>query len=394
MLTSCVSDATISVMCRNDDKLLHMANVEKVYYTEEEYRELTNETCSFMNLVFHNSTYVLEYTKENKKKFVPNEFWLTIDVSGSMNERVLHYQVEEKCNDITKPIDTHPYVEIKFSISSINENTHIVGCGNVISSSISYMDTLTKTIKTEHIKVVEIENNHVMEHVHTFMMLSDKLNKPISDIEIKELYKNHLYISQLLKSDTLPTWLQAQGKVLWKNIRQRFMSTLSLGEQFFHQTPISYNLMLRASSSEMSTQSATPYATGSVSINENIDIDKCKLCYEEQINVLFPECRHAGLCKSCYITYRDTGKTDCPFCRMNVSSWSYINVDTKKNGYCQQDYCYKYCDYVGYLVSEDTSELCGHLLYCKSCKNKNKKENGIMCKECNHVVKPILIHFC
>jgi hypothetical protein len=218
--------------------------------------------------------------------------------------------------------------------------------------------------------------------------------------QVQELYRNHLYLPQLLESEDVPHWMQAQGKVVWKNLKQRFLSTLSHGEQFFHQTPIAYDLMLRAVSSNASTQSATPFAAGSpVSLNSYVvpeeEIHKCKLCFDKTINVLFPDCRHAGLCKDCYTTYLDTmGKHDCPFCRKDVTAWSSIEVSQKKNGYCQEEGCYQHCDYVGHATNSDGKEVCGHLLYCKGCKSKNKTEEGIVCKECQNTVKTVRIYLC
>lgn len=413
MLTCRVTDASFSVLCHNDETLVNMANVQKTYYTEEEYqlwksRELP--ACTFMQLTHHQNTFVLDYVDSDEKEeraqapaTVPREFWLGIDVSGSMDTPVMEQDgaLLVATDKVVQPASTHPYVKVTMPVSSVSQHTHLLGCGTVLGSIVQYMNPSTKVMAIESIPCREIlENNITMDFGKTIVSLSDTLSKPMKKKQVQELYRNHLYLPQLLESEDIPHWMQAQGKVVWKNLKQRFLSTLSHGEQFFHQTPIAYDLMLRAVSSEASTQSATPYAAGSpVSVDSYVvpeeEIHKCKLCFDKNINVLFPDCRHAGLCKDCYTSYLDTtGKHNCPFCRKEVLAWSSIEVTQTKNGYCQEEGCYEHCDYVGHAKNEQGKEICGHLLYCKGCKSMNKTEEGVVCKECKNTVQTVRIYMC
>jgi len=437
MLTSRVTDATFSVMCRNDETLVHMANVKKTFYTVEEYQEwqslaCVRTNCNFMQLSHFNNTFLLEYkdppvleekepenvaqnvdqnvaqnvdqnVAQNVDQNVAREFWIGVDVSGSMDtpvtgiepSQVVHHNVSEQ-----KSVDTDPYVEVMMSVSSISEHTRLLGCGAIQGASIQYIHPKTKMSTIESIPCHELlETSIVMEFVKKIVSLSDILTKVMKKKQVQSLYQDHLYIPQLVDSDELPNWLRVQGKVVWKNLKQRFISTLSNGERFFHQTPIAYDMMLRAMSSHASTQSATPFSDGSpVHVEETVpfdEINKCKLCFVNTINVLFPDCRHAGLCKECYTMYlNSTGKDDCPFCRKKVSSWSTIEVNNTKNGYCQEQGCYQHCDYVGHGLNKDGEEICGHLLYCKSCKKKNKTEDGVVCQQCKNEVHTVRIYFC
>jgi hypothetical protein len=429
MLTARVTDASFSILCRNNETLVHMANVKKTYYTEEEYQAqkqklLVLTECNFMKLNHYNDTFVLDYVEPEpeRKHVAPQEvvsdekeelnsvndnvryFWLGIDVSGSMDTTVmgidpLQQVVSETV--IRQVSETHPYVEVTMPVSSVSEHTHLIGCGTVLDSWVSYIHPKTKVLMNESISTHEtLDSNPIMEFVKTVVTLSDKLSKVMKKKKVQELYRTHLYLPQLLDSGEVPSWLQAQGKIVWKNLKQRFMSTLSRGEQFFHQTPIAYDMMLRAVSSNASTQSATPFAGGSpVSMEDTTvptdEINKCKLCFEKTIDVLFPTCRHAGLCKECYTSHLDsTGKHICPFCRKEVNGWSTIDVNNTKNGYCQEEGCYQYCDYVGHATNAEGMEICGHLLYCKACKKKNKTKEGVMCHQCKNMAQTVRIYLC
>jgi len=406
LLTSHVTDATFSIWCHHDDQLVNMANVQTIYHTEDEYQAVHDPMVpgnTFMRLVHHDGTYVLEYTEPPKEDIAhhsvtPREFWLAIDVSGSMESAVMGSKPEPTTmNQIVPPVSTHPYVEVRMAVSSVNEHTHLLGRGSVVASYVTYTHPRTKTVTTESIVCLELhDTTPIMELVTTLVNVSNRLGQVMTKKHVQEVYHSHLYLSKCSTEESIPPWLQAQVKVVWNNLKQRYRSTLTYGEQFFHQTPVAYDTMLRATSSEASTQSATPFFSNSMTDIPMDEINKCKLCYENTITVLFPECRHAGLCKECYTMYRTTtGKQDCPFCRVSVTSWSLVSDSHLKNGYCQELGCYHHCDYIGHAINEIGAELCGHLLYCKGCTVINKKkEEGLVCQECQNVVQEVRIYLC
>ena len=377
MLISSITNATFSIWCKNDDQLLHMAHVKKVYHTEYQTIQVLPE-CPFMKMKYDKTTYLIEYQPEQKESISPLDFWLSIDVSGSMECPIYQSRVE-----ILEEFDSvSPYIEIQMNVSSVNEYTHLIGCGNVLYSTITF--THNGQLQTMLIPCQEPESTHTMNFCKNLLFVSNELGKVLDKKQVGQLYKDHLYLFPIVESNLLPPWLKTHGKLVCKKLKQRYVSSLTRGEQFFEQTPISYESMLRAISSEASSQSA---------FSNQVNMDRemtCKLCYDQQINILFPDCLHAGLCKDCYITYRNTGKNDCPFCRTLVSRWTVIHI---KNGFCQEPNCYEYCSYMGHS-NEKGLESCGHLLYCKTCIHKNKVDSSVFCKECNHHVSSIKIHLC
>jgi hypothetical protein len=216
-------------------------------------------------------------------------------------------------------------------------------------------------------------------------MLGKKLNKK----EIQTLYRSHLTFLNDLES--VPLWMKAQGKALWSNLKMRYKSTLTRGEQLFHQTPMALGQLMRATSS--SASQSTP-AASSVKLNHTeYDGATCKLCFDHTIDVLFPACRHAGVCKGCYTTYlNENGKQECPFCRKDVLEWSEINV-IDDDAHCKTLGCSSLSAYIGHRL-ENNKEACGHLLYCKPCKTKCSDESGSFCSECKEHVQAVRIYLC
>jgi hypothetical protein len=410
LLTSRYTDATISVWCINNDSVRTMGNVTRTYHTEKEFQERQQqqieteqiETCSFMRLLHLNGTFLVGYDPIGSTQLEatvsgdPREFWFAVDTSGSMRSSVPSGQQKSFETVQVQPSDTHPYVELRMSVSTLSQNTNILGGGEVVAATITYKNK--KSVMTEALMCQKAyEPNSVMRMGNIIVSLSSILSSQLTKEQVHDLYMEYLHLPFLLDIESIPDWMKAQGKVVWKNVKERYKSTLTVGEQFFFQTPIELGLMMRATSSDMSTQAATPFASSPEDVgyqSASNETSLCKLCYEQTISVLFPNCGHAGVCKTCYSTYlTTTGKHICPFCREDVSTWSEIRMNEK--GCCQSDGCYQSCDYIGTKKDgkkkdSNDGESCGHLLYCKSCISKNKKEGGIWCRDCNEVVRKVV----
>lgn len=393
LLTARYTDVKITMWCENDASISVPASVRRVYYTKETFddRMKPDKPCSFLSVKHQDSTFFIESMEPESSTSVPDpihqprEFWLVIDTSGSMGDIV--HPPEQVVFETADQDDSKPYVSLTYEISSVGSHTHMMGGGHIKDVTVTYTNPTTKTIYHERVTCGSFQASETpLYQVGTKMVhLTHLLGKRLTKYEIQQAYRNHLdFLHQL---ESMPLWMQAQGKTLWHNLKMRYKSTLSVGEQFFHQTPMALGMLMRATSSSAASQSATPHHSVQP-LDAEQDMEKCKLCYEKAIDVVFPECRHTGVCTSCYTTYlNQTGKRDCPFCRTEITTWSVVRLE-ESGTICK--YCTKQGCYVGHLEYKNGSECCGHMLYCNSCKAKH----GTVCQVCKTNVQAVRIYLC
>ncbi|OMJ24865.1 E3 ubiquitin-protein ligase cblA [Smittium culicis] len=103
-------------------------------------------------------------------------------------------------------------------------------------------------------------------------------------------------------------------------------SSSSSGITFDNTDPASDSALESAESSSVYTQKnpQKPLKTNSSSINESIDSDLCKLCFDNVINCVLISCGHLCSCISCAEILLASKNPECPYCRQRIEKIMHI----------------------------------------------------------------------
>ena len=391
LLMATYTDATITVYVAANEKVVVLPSVKKKMLTESQWASIQEvnaglEASTVVHLTHHNGTFLVEgrtnpLTVTDKSSVAPREFWLAIDASGSMSDIVRPPEQAEFPSEAVEVAvdesDPFVYVAMTMEAATLSEHTHVLGGGNVVDAVVTYTHPVTKKRETHRISLTDVALTDTMDMAAFLVNMTTMLGRKMSKDEVHAFYRSNLNF--LLRLEEIPEWIKAQGKALWNNLKLRYKSTLERGDQFFHQTPMALGLLMRATSSSAASQSAQPQHV----VHTEHDGMICKLCFDNPITVLFPDCRHAGVCKECYTMHlNQQGKQECPFCRKAVTAWSEIRIEEGDD--CQTTGCLKAPCYVG---------DCGHLVCCKSCKSDLIK-GVVPCHLCKKEVSVVRIYVC
>ena len=89
---------------------------------------------------------------------------------------------------VVQPLSTHPYVQVTMTVSSVSQHTHLLGCGTVLGSCVSYVHPTTKEKTVESIPCLHVLASSVtMELGKTIVSLSDILSKPMKKKQVQLL---------------------------------------------------------------------------------------------------------------------------------------------------------------------------------------------------------------
>lgn len=362
-----MQNATISLWCPNNGNVKTLEGVTRSYHSDEEKAAIIAmmgdvAPSAAIHFQEHNNTIIVHPTFPPRA--AANQdiiYFIAMDTSGSMADRASNAPVAR----ISAPeIDeAKPWVKLTIQVANVTSDTNLLLGGNVTEAYVKYTDPSTQTIHCEAIGVQNLFNSDVMATSRHIMLLSEAMSKDMKKTEVQELYRGHLDLKAQLES--APQWLSAMGNMIHANLRNRYRSTLTRGQQFFEgsaATP-SLQLLLRASSSCSASQSVACQSVAQP-IDDMEALSLCKLCFENKIDTLFSECHHAGVCRKCFTENIDITHTQkCPFCREPVANPVKVNI-TGSGIMCTTSDCNATAKYIGLQ--------CGHVLHCKKCKDKNK----------------------
>lgn len=406
-------DATIEIILKNDEINCLIG---------EEYSEEMNE----MELVKYLDSIdrsddglrkindIIECTEVCKNHFtlctkksdvditVPNpdtiiDISLTIDISGSMGDNISYDSSSTIVEEKGVIVESHnkPYVKFEINFSKITPNTAVILRGDIVHASIKY---LRNNIK--YFEEIKADSDH--EHSSNSNIIIERYINLVSEFkeinEIPRVKENFTLIKQKTKSlhddnikfmteiddkvdetNHVEVQLVQQCKAIWGQIVSRYKATLSKGEQWINFANVNPSSLCERISATISCEiSAAPTISRQISDTSG----KCKICYNNPVNMIFTDCRHAVTCTDCVETFIDINNItnySCPICRTHTSS--FIKLDEEHQPSCSE------CNFgiVSYYGE------CKHPISCKKCAKTKSDKNILYCKICCKDVKVIKV---
>lgn len=379
-LYSKINNVKFTLVFKNEDIII-TGEKTREYLDKEELNEylkdinIVSEKIICENLDSNN--YLLKpldvNTKISEKKM---HFFICVDISGSMSETIhkkekyykKHQKIEKQDKEFVK-------IEIE-EISNYTDNTNIIFNGKLVSVIVEYKfnDNIVKELIEVKLDSEYTFNKKINEYI-TILDELNKINELSDQSEIKDriqkLHNDNLNF--VLNIDDLDIWFVQQAKTLWEQVIIRFKRTLSRGEQFInfdHITPATLCRVVTATTDNTYPE-LTRYRTNNTQL--------CKICYTNPIEVVFTNCRHAGVCLNCIKEHIDLNGNklngyECPFCKSRVDSFVKLTTDKP---ICD---CGNTVSYYG---------KCTHPIACKNCIKKSE-----YCKICDKNVEIMKVYYC
>jgi len=336
------------------------------------------------------------------------------DISFSMNENVGSntyniirsnlLPISEEESESTEDILMKPYIKVTIKFSSFNQNLAVIMRGNLKCATVRYLDK-----NTEHFEVVKgfnsditktddesymTESNPIIEkymELITGLKEIDNIPKHRSNFDlikesIKTLHHDNIgfmtEIDDKIREDNhIELQIVNQCKAIWRRIVNRYKATLSKGEQWIESgRNLNPSVMCREVSCQLSSEisrSSGPLFSGPSCSTTN---GLCKYCYENPVNMIFTDCKHAVACTACVTTDININNITiyrCPICRTPTSS--FIEIEEVLPPLCQE--CNKTVSYYG---------VCKHPISCRKC--AKTKKNKLHCNLCDKDVLYIKVY--
>lgn len=310
------------------------------------------------------------------------ELTLYIDTSGSMGcpvEGDGHHEPLPTLHEKPSEAVDKPWVELSLPVSSWTSTSHLFFKAQLGRVSIEYTDIHGER---QH-ECIPIRKTEDMAGVVKLVDMMNWLNTRVMIRDVRTYYKENMRI--LHDALDYPQWLRNQIKAVWNKVKERYRrvgpstaaKTMQKGDAFFEAPPVTLMELARTASSTAST----PTADGTLGANADSmpqdDWDKCKICFENQAEVVFTGCGHAVVCMPCYKeNLNKGGKSECIVCRHSVDDYAMMNYSTGLN-------CKK-CDQPGAYIGH-----CGHMHFCGTCV---PKERRVVCEMCPSPTEVALVH--
>ena len=416
LLTAHLKDGEVKIWFLNDGSDIPLDEATTTYYTDEEFQQQvalveTMITSDVMSIEHSQGSYVVKSSvkkEEVRQAANTKTFCLGVDISGSMGNQIRApvqaqaqaslapiAEQEEKDEAIPKLYGCHT-----FKLKSITPDTELPGKAKVLFATLKATNVSTKETTLCRLPVSATESEEAMELRSIIFDLYRAVKMPLKKRQIKALYKDNLFVPELLKNAS--SNLRTIGEVVWTAIKNRYFATLNRGEQvaedFMDRTP-AYLPMLAATSSNAAAETpscgmeqrpmapSTSYVTNaSGTVVDVTDDTKCQICFEKDKSIMFIPCRHIGMCQECFVDHiKATVNTKCPFCRQIVERR--VNLDLSKGTICRTDTCHQQYQY----VCEQ-----GHGLYCKDCISTHMTGSGeerrVICPDCPDPSKRVRLY--
>ncbi len=299
------------------------------------------------------------------------ELTMYIDTSGSMGTAVEGdvYQLQSLHQKQSETAPVKPWVELSLPVSSWTSASHLFFKAHIGRVSIEYTD-----VKGErHHECITSNRSSDMAGVVKLVNMMNWLNTRVMIREVRTYYKENMRI--LHDALDYPQWLRNQIKTVWSKVKERYRrvgpstaaKTMQKGDAFFEAPPVTLMELARTASSSASTPTADGTLGVEVDAAPQDDWDKCKICFDNQAELVFTGCGHAVVCMACYKEYLNKdGKAECIMCRHAVEDYAIMNYSTGLQ-------C-KTCEQPGAYIGN-----CGHMHFCGTCVPKNRRVSCLMC---------------
>jgi hypothetical protein len=210
------------------------------------------------------------------------------------------------------------YLIIKYNDINKIQKIELIPITYYIDNSVKKSVEKSNTVQII-IEYIEIINkleliNQIPKIINNFKEIKEK---------IKQLHQLHITFITNIEDKNIDEWLISQCRVLWEQVVIRYRATLNRGDEFIEFANVSPNILCRSISANISSSySSNSSDTNIISDTNNL----CKICYNNPVNMVFTDCRHAGTCTNCIITYinmhnNTINNYNCPFCKIKVNSY-------------------------------------------------------------------------
>lgn len=306
------------------------------------------------------------------------ELTLYIDTSGSMGCSVEGDPQPLKPKQ-AESAPVKPWVELTLPVSSWTSASHLFFKTQLGRVSIEYTDIHGE----RHHECISVKKSDDMNGVVKLVDMMNWLNTRVMIREVRTYYKENMRI--LHDAMDYPQWLRNQIKAVWSKVKERYRRvgpstaamTMQKGDAFFEAPPVSLMELARTATSITSTPSADGTLGVDMDSAPQDDWDKCKICFNNQAEVVFTGCGHAVVCIECYKeNLNKGGKSECIICRHAVDDYALMNYSTGLN-------C-KTCEQPGSYIGN-----CGHMHFCGTCVPKDRR---VSCSMCPSPTEVSLIH--
>jgi hypothetical protein len=425
LLTAYSQDGEVKIWFRNDGSDIPLDEAKTTFHTEEEFQEhiaivSAMDDSKEMAIEHSYGSYVIKPTvvkEEVRQAAHPKTFCLAVDISGSMADYVqMQTQTQAQAQaqtslasiaeDVASPAAAPKlYGCHTFYVNKFTPDTVLSGkVGEVLFATVKATNISTKETTVCRLPVlVGMETKESMELYSIVFDLYKAVKMPLKKDQIMTLYKDHLFVPELLKNASLN--LRTMGEIVWTAMKKRYISTLSYGEQvadnFMNRPPVGLPMLtLIASSSNAATatssggvyeqsmaSSTSTYATTATGVVIDINDDtKCQFCFENNKSMMLLPCRHIGTCHECFVKHIiASANTKCAFCRQIVTGR--VDLDLSKGTICRTNGCHQQYQY----VCEK-----GHGLYCKGCISTHMtgsaEERHVICPDCPEPSKRVRLY--
>lgn len=394
----------LKIVCQKDNMYIPAGSNMKIRYLSKANAQKTLAEISTLppttlfSLYQADNGVVLLSPNEQTTTFEHEQHVIfALDTSGSMGDIInetYNNETQNENENKEKEQSDSEYAECILQMKLISPEYKMLFYAGVLCASIEY----THQGVSYHHNIVKqdvesnIGSNSVLEIGRRMLIISKKLASKRTKEELKALYVKHLdfpFTLNTLENDVNSHWLIYQGKKVFESLRTRYLSTLSKGERFFEDHAASPSLLsLCRTVSSATSQNINGYKAET---HLNIDIEeyktKCKICFTNEIDMIFSPCKHS-MCKNCWKeTIESKESVDCPFCRQHVTD--YLNILSPI--LCK---CNNVVNYIG---------SCGHSMFCKkkACSQPFKIESdptkddhsSYECQTCKKNVNIIKVHF-
>jgi hypothetical protein len=382
MLTSRdTKDVVIRLVCKSDTVIPD--SVVQGYLSQDEYKALpelsatklatfdqTSDVCLITPRISHDVSHAAK----------GQELTLYIDTSGSMGSAVEgEVQTLYALPPKAEAAPVKPWVELMLPVSSWTSASHLFFKAQLGRVSIEYTDIHG----VRHHECIPTHTSSDMAGVVKLVDMMNWLNTRVMIREVRTYYKENMRI--LHDALDYPQWLRNHIKAVWAKVKERYRrvgpstaaKTMQKGDAFFEAPPVTLMELTRTASSSASTPTADGTLGADVDAAPQDDWDKCKICFDNQAELVFTGCGHAVVCMECYKeNLNKGGKSECIVCRHAVEDYAIMNYSTGLQ-------C-KTCEQPGAYIGN-----CGHMHFCGACVPKTRR---VSCSMCPSPIDVALIH--